>query len=508
MKCILFFLFLFHILEATSPEKIKVIFNSIDPHSVPKHLAFYQLYPDSPEGMKALRHVWNLLSPFSKKNYSAGRELPQLIPVDILVSLIQKNSEQTQVLLQDSELWAMEELARFLPNRKLEGYYVTSEEEVLALSNEEVDLARGLFLSQFKDDPDAKRKIRSYEAMLDLMALQILSKIPLSAPPKVKISALNSLIFEEMGFRFPPHSLFAKDIDLYTFLPSVLDSRKGVCLGVSILYLCLAQRLDLNLELITPPGHIYVRYNNGKSVINIETTARGIDLKDEVYLGVGTKSLQQRTIKEVIGLTHFNHASLYWQQNNPEKAIESYKRAEVYIPHDMLLKELLAYNYLLSGEQEKAFLLLEEVKDHIPDYALCKETLAEDLLKGNADASCIKALFMNIDENRNSILKKKETLEECLQKFPDFRSGYFALAATWLQLHRIGEALPLLRKYHMIKQDDPTACYYLSMINAQRYNYNEAWDYLKKAEEISIKQNHFPKALKEARKSLRQLNPE
>ena len=76
-------------------------------------------------------------------------------------------------------------------------------------------------------------------------------------------------------FRFPPHSLYAKDIDVYTFLPSVLDSRRGVCLGVSILYLCLAQRLDLPLEAMTPPGHIYVRYGED---LNIETTARGIDV--------------------------------------------------------------------------------------------------------------------------------------------------------------------------------------------------------------------------------------
>ena len=98
-----------------------------------------------------------------------------------------------------------------------------------------------------------------------------------------------------MRFRFPPHSLHAKDIDIYTFLPSVLDGRRGVCLGVSILYLCLAQRLGLDLEIITPPGHIYVRYQSPEGeMINIETTARGIDIPSERYLGMETRKLQTK----------------------------------------------------------------------------------------------------------------------------------------------------------------------------------------------------------------------
>src|ERR1700761_5200171 len=128
------------------------------------------------------------------------------------------------------------------------------------------------------------KKIRSYEALIDLMALQILTRITFEDPPAKKIRAINHFIFEEMGFRFPPHSSHAKDIDLYTFLPSVLDSRRGVCLGVSILYISLAQRLKLDLQMVTPPGHIFVCWRQGKEVINIETTARGIHIPDEKYL--------------------------------------------------------------------------------------------------------------------------------------------------------------------------------------------------------------------------------
>src|SRR5205807_1806234 len=93
-------------------------------------------------------------------------------------------------------------------------------------------------------------------------------------------------------------------------------SRQGVCLGVSILYLCLAQRLDLDLEIITPPGHIYLRYPGKEQMINIETTARGINLPSDTYLGINTRKLEKRTLKEVIGMAFFNQASVYWEKGD------------------------------------------------------------------------------------------------------------------------------------------------------------------------------------------------
>ncbi|MEC7838931.1 MAG: transglutaminase family protein [Chlamydiota bacterium] len=496
-------------MSAVSPQKIKVLYNSLDMRSVSKHLAFYQLYPNSPEGMKALRHAWTLLSPPQRKIQGAGRTIPQLdSTVESIIAFVNKMPDEQSIILSEEELWVIEELANYLPNRKLKGYHAKTEEDVIKLPTEEVDLARGLFLSEMGSDEEAALKIRSYEAKIDLMALQILARLPENASPKAKIAEMNHFIFEEMGFRFPPQSLYARDIDEYTFLPSVLDSRRGVCLGVSILYLCLAQRLNLDLETITPPGHIYVRYRDGDEIINIETTARGVDVESEIYLSVGTRSLQQRTIKEVIGLAHINEAAVYWQKDEYKTALEKYLKAEKYVPGDMLLKEFMGYNYLLNGEKNKGLALLKEVNGHVPDYAVCGEILSEDLLSGNADADCICAMYMHVDETRSSVLKKKEALEIALKKYPNFRSGLFCLAATWLQLHRTGEALHYLNEYIKVRPDDPTAHYYLTIINAERLDYNQAWKHLSEAEQLVQRRDHNPKALREVRKALMHMSPE
>lgn len=496
-------------LEGASSHKVKHLYNSLDPKSVSKHLALYQLYPNTPYGMKALSDAWALLSPESNKTANSSRPLPRVPPAtEAIIALVNKQPGEETLLLSDDDLWAMEELAAWLPNRKLKGHYATTTKEVTELPPEEIDLARGLFLSQMGEDEAALRRVRSYEAMIDLMALQLIARLPKKATPQQKIREINGFIFSEMGFRFPPQSLYAKDVDLYTFLPSVLDSRRGVCLGVSILYLCLAQRLDLELEMITPPGHIYVRYREGDEIINIETTARGVDTDSELYLSVATRSLQERDIKEVIGMAHVNEASVYWQREEYQKAMECYKKAELYLPHDMLLKELMGYLYLILGEEAQAKALIAEAVEHLPDHAVAKDPLDEDILKGAATAEGVKALFMHVDEKRSSILKKKEALENEVKSHPDFRTGYFALATTWLQLHRTKEALATLEIYHTLHPDDPTAEYYLSIINMERLNYNNAWKHYNKALQLTKARDHNPKALKELQKALIRCCPE
>jgi len=494
--------------QEVSTAKLKALYNSLDPLSVSQHLAFYNLYSDSPEGQQALCDGYALLLGHSKES-PEGIALPPLLSSSLhsLISIINKNSEEC-IELSDTELAAIDKLAYRLPHRRLSGHNATSEDEVRQLPINEIDLARGVLLSQLGNSPGEMRKIKSYEATIDLMALQILTRVSLDAPPKAKIRAINRFVFEEMGFRFPPHSTYAKDIDLYTFLPSVLDSRRGVCLGVSILYICLAQRLNLDLEIVTPPGHIFVRWHKGGETINIETTARGVNLPDEQYLGLDTRKLQQRNIKETIGMAHFNQASVFLERNEYNKAMEAYTKAQYYLGEDQLLKGLMGCTALLIGNEALGKELLEQVVDYLPDHAISKETMPEDYLNGKVSAEGVAAIFMRVDETRESLLKKRKALEDVLQKYPCFREGIFSLAANWLQLHRSGEALQVLERYHKIDPNHATVEYYLAVLYAERLDYNKSWKHLRLAEAIVKERQHDPEALLELRQELIKHCPE
>ncbi len=478
------------ILAAASPF---TLYHGLDQHSIPEQLAFYELYPDSSEGEEARKRAWELMG--GKGDVELLHSTPNL---QHLVDLLAKQGLASDATLTDEQLALVNELARPLKNRKLSGHNLWSEEEILALDSKDIDLARALLVSLFDDE----QQIKTYEAMIDLMCLHILSRTSFTAPARHKIATINWYLFDELRLRFPPHSLYSEDIDFYTFLPSVLDSRRGVCLGVSTLYLCIAQRLGLNLEIITPPGHIYVRYNGGE--INIETTARGIHVPSSHYLSVHTKSLQQRTLKEVVGMTFFNQASALWQAGKVRQAISAYEKALPYTPDDPLTKELLAYCLILDGKSKRGYKLLSEIKDHIPDHQIGPNTLAHDVLAGRVPKEGLAALFQRVDENRESILDKQNALKKVLKKAPLFRAGHFALATTYLQLGRQKEAIPHLKKHYTLDPDDPTTAYYLAALHFERSHYPAAWEYLQSADEIAT---HKPQALKDLRRALRAASP-
>jgi len=501
-KICLLLCYTFTLFAGKYEEKLSVLYNSLDQSSLSQLFAFYHLYSDAPEGEQAFKQAWNLVNKHRPFPISPLSELSIFqFDIEAMIALVTKQSYQDLTLLTDSQIQIINHVCSHLKNRNLKGSKLWEISKVDALPVEEIDLARALFLHQFGEK--ARQEIQTHEAYLDMMALQILSRLDKNPTHLQILEGINHFIFYEMRYRFPPHSMWAKDIDLYTFLPSVLDSRHGVCLGVSILYLSLAQRLDLPLEIITPPGHIYLSFNNGDETINIETTARGIHLPSETYLSINTRTLKKRTLREVIGLNFFNAASTKWHRQEYQKAVDLYEKALTYLPKDPLLYTLLGYNYLFLNKENKGKIFLELALKNPSDEFVYNDMTAKDFLKGKVNAKGIQVIYQEVDETRESILKKQKNIQEILQIYPKFRDGIFHLAITYLQLGRSKEALETLEKYHLIDQNNPTVEYYLATLAMQRYQFYKASKHLIQCEKITAKKNHNPSVLKNLRNSLR-----
>ena len=466
----------------------RALYNSLDPFSCAEALAFCELYPEAEETPSALQRAARLL------HLSSTEALPSLFS---LINRLKGASEP----FSEQDLVFIESLAAHFPNRQLKGYVAQTEAEVIALPTEEIDLGMALILSQLGDVPEAAFQARSYSAMLDLMALQIMCRLPPNATHVQKIHETNRFIFDQMHFRFPPHSVYAENIDLYTFLPSVMDNHLGVCLGVTALYLAVAQRIDLPLEIITPPGHIYIRYRMGDKTLNIETTARGVHMSDETYLSLHNPTLQERPLKEVVGMTHVNQASTYLHKGEFLKAAQIYAKALPYMPEDPLVKELLGYSYLFTGKKEEGETLLKQIGKGM-------HSIAEDYLAGKVDLDGIQAVFMMVDETRQSLIEKQKKLEITLKKYPEFRDGLHQLATTWVQLNRGREAIDALTRFYALDPDDAVTNYYLSVLHGERHDFKNCWRYLRCAEAAASKEHFYPKALRDLRRSLILLCPE
>lgn len=468
----------------TLPLQAMVLYESLDPTSIVQHLAYYELYKESPDGKKALEHAWKLLSG------KDGGTLPLAFPhtINTFVALINPSGTQESFEIGEEALCSIEDIASHLPNRLLLGHKVYTIDELLTLETDEIDLARAILLSQLDGD---RAKIRRYEAMLDLMTLQVLARIGIEAPSEDKVRALNQLIFYDLGFRFPPHSSYCNQIDRFTFLPQVLESRRGVCLGVSTLYLCLAQRVGLPFEIITPPGHIFLRSRD----LNIETTLRGVHIHNDEYLGINLLELPKRTLKEVVGMAYFNQASVWLAAGDFQKAAAAYERSLPFTPADPYTQTLYACSLYLSGQEAKAKKILAEVVPHKESFCISQDPLAEDILHGKVDPECLKPLFLYVDESRASIESKKEALEQTVKKYPQFRSALFQLAICYLQLQRPQDAIRILEQYHQVDPTDISVEYYLAELYYSRYDAKSAWQAYTSAERLASKKGHLPRAL-------------
>lgn len=447
-------------------DKPDLLYNSLDPLSFTDHITLASLYPDHPVADKALTQAWFLLT-----------KSPQLSPPDRRLLILSPLTSGSTKTVTEEQRQLIELLGKDLAHRQLKGFHAQSEEEVLQLENSDIDLARGLLLCQSEGTG-----YQHFEALLDFMALQVRARLPESPGPQETLQAINRLVFRELNYRFPPQSLYSKQIDRYTFLPEVLNSRKGVCLGVSTLYLCLAQRLGLPMEAITPPGHIYIRYRDEERVINVETTARGVNLDTEVYLSLRCGELPVRTYKEVIGLTLINQASVFLHQGNSQQALECYQRAENYLPSDAQLQLLKAATLTLEKKESEARVCLKKAKK---DPRIAKDSLFLDLWEGVASREGLMMSLMGDTESREERMQQREEWIALLQKTPRFRSGWFQLASLYLQLGRPKEAWDALQSYHTLDDRNPTVEFLLTLLALEQKDLPSARKHLLQARECA-----------------------
>lgn len=79
--------------------------------------------------------------------------------------------------------------------------------------------------------------------------------------PEAKVSAINRLLFETLGFS-------GNAVDYYdprnSFLNEVLERRTGIPISLSVVYMEIGRRLELPIYGVGLPGHFVVKYEKGR----------------------------------------------------------------------------------------------------------------------------------------------------------------------------------------------------------------------------------------------------
>ena len=481
------------------------LFNSLDPNSLTQHIALYKLFPEHPSAQKALNEAEKLLTKATDQQ-TPLKDFPlSFLPLETFLS-INPNTSETRHYFSDKQLQAIETLCQNFPNRKLKGHSIESADELTHLPPEEIDLARALFVASSDEEEIDWDWVKNYEAELDLIALQVIAKLPKNPSAEQIIDEMNRLIFFQMHYRFPAMTSLQQESDTFSSLHTVMDQKKGVCLGVSLLYLSLSQRIGLPLQSVIPPGHIFVRYRGESELINIETTARGIHMPSSNYLDVNTLSLKEANLKEVIGFVFFNLAATELTKNqNFEAACKLYEKCLLYAPNHSQALELLGYSYALSGQESNALKCFEQL-DQNPYSDRITSIYFEaydQYRKKEIGRDALKVLLTQAEtQTHQELLDREDSLLKILHKYPKFKAGHFFLAETYQALSQPKKAIEILEKLHGLKPQFPYVEFSLTYLHFTERNYSKAWHHFASLKSLLNTYDHHPKIVSELKRAL------
>jgi regulator of sirC expression with transglutaminase-like and TPR domain len=151
--------------------------------------------------------------------------------------------------------------------------------------------------------------VDAFRAQLDEWADRVRAELPEGATGEAALLGINRLLFDELGF-------IGNQTDYYdpanSYLNRVMDRRRGVPTSLSVVYLCVARRLELPVVGVGMPGHFLCRYqtpreefyidpfHGGKLLSRIDCKRRianlAVDYDDSHLAPVSSRRMLQRMI--------------------------------------------------------------------------------------------------------------------------------------------------------------------------------------------------------------------
>ena len=156
------------------------------------------------------------------------------------------------------------------------------------------------------DNPDVDPDV--YLARVDQLAADVRSKLPADATPAARLAELDRLLFQELGVR---GSRQEYESPSNSYLNEVIDDREGIPISLSVLYMELAHRLDLNVVGVGLPGHFVVRYEPSN-----ESLPQTIDVFER------GKRLSEDDILQILAAARFPNEPRFREARTPSQIIE------------------------------------------------------------------------------------------------------------------------------------------------------------------------------------------
>ncbi len=256
-------------------------------------------------------------------------------------------------------LWPLSSCSKFEPleilaNTGSPGLECTTVEELVALPEEELDLGRAALIIQndFAEGSDIENAISALDELARGYGR------PVENDLRAEARRLLAYLHDECGFVYASNW---RDSDS-RLLAHVLETRQGNCVGLSTLYLAVAERVGLKLSGVLIPGHMYVVLSRGDQAVSLDPSTgelfEDFDEFSSENKSAGNwrpkNSSQRMAPRETLGFL-LTEASRLALESSFEK--DPFRLAQLGVecaPRSSLSHRALGIAYLQWGDREEA----------------------------------------------------------------------------------------------------------------------------------------------------------
>jgi tetratricopeptide (TPR) repeat protein len=191
------------------------------------------------------------------------------------------------------------------------------------------------------------------------------------------VSAFRRVLLVEERFTYDKSSA---DPGNY-LLESVLARRKGNCLGLSLLYLALADRLGVPFRGVYVPSHCFVRYEGNGVRVNVEFAEGGASWADDRYrrefrIPPARPYLQSLVPAEMLGVFLKTLGAGYSRKGREEDALRLYDEAGRLYPGLPDVHYNAGVSLQRLGRHEEAIGKYRRALDLDPEMAAARDNLS------------------------------------------------------------------------------------------------------------------------------------
>ncbi len=240
--------------------------------------------------------------------------------------------------------------------------------------------------------------VKPFLGQLDSAAKVILTEKELYGDPVIKLDRLKRMVFDEwkISFQEAPNKLQS------IFPHQAFTNKQGSCLSISLIFLLLAEKLDLPLYGVLAPGHFFIRYDDGNVRLNVETLRKGEFMSDYWYRSrymitdSALYDLANLSFAEVEASIRYNLGNFYLKNNWPDLAIKQFNLAIELNPSYIEAHGNRAIALYEAGNIDAALKILLRLKKDNPQLAHLNRNLGALYLKH-------KNYSMAINEYKNAL---------------------------------------------------------------------------------------------------------